>query len=444
MFMVLRRRHARAAFALLSVIGIVTAALAAAPVTAGASVGSDQADIAQLEKQLAADGAHEQALVSRFNQVHAQVDTLNVQIAADQRRLAVDQRAEAVSMGKLRRFAIKAYISGSGMDSPALSMLSGTSSIAALLEQNQYVGAVNTKLGAALDALHADQARTQDAQHLVQSEQQQATKTLAQLTAAHNAATAAITADESRLVHVRGDLRVLLAAAAERADKARAASERALAAARLSTPAPLLPSAESAADPQPVSSLPTSSTTPTTFSPPPTDPNPGPDRTPPSSTGGYANPLRSIAALSPERIDQGVDYSGFGPIYAIGDGVVLMTVGPGWPGGTFIAYRLTGGAARGLVVFAAEDIEASVQVGDRVTSNTVIGHVYAGPDGIETGWADGASLPDTMARRFGQFDGSNSTAFGVNFSQFLQSLGAPGGVQSGAARGSLPASWPRW
>ena len=77
-------------------------------------------------------------------------------------------------------------------------------------------------------------------------------------------------------------------------------------------------------------------------------------------------------------------------------------------------------------------------------SNTVIGHVYAGPDGIETGWADGASLPDTMARTFGQFDGSDPTAFGVNFSQFLQSLGAPGGVASGTAHGTLPKSWPRW
>lgn len=429
---------------MLSVIGIVTAAVVASPAAAGASVGSDKADIAQLEKQIAAEGAHEQALVSRFNAVQAQVDELNAQIVVDQRRVAADQSAETTAMTKLRRLAIKAYISGSGMDSPALSMLSGTSSIAALLEQNQYVGAVNTKLANALDTLHGDQARTQDAQRAVQSEQAQATKTLAQLTAAHDAATAAITADEARLTHVSGNLRALLAAASARADAARAASERALASARLSASTQTVPSAQPSADTQPVSSLPTSSTTPTTFAPTPSDPAPGPDPTPPSSTGGYANPLRSVAALSSERIDQGVDYSGFGSIYAIGNGVVLMTVGPGWPGGTFIAYRLTDGAARGLVVYAAEDIEPSVQVGDRVTSSTVIGHVYAGPDGIETGWADGSSLPDTMARSFGQFDGSNATAFGLNFSQFLQSLGAPGGIQSGTTRGTLPASWPRW
>ena len=151
-----------------------------------------------------------------------------------------------------------------------------------------------------------------------------------------------------------------------------------------------------------------------------------------------------MVALSSERIDQGVDYTGFGPIYAIGDGVVLGTVGPGWPGGTFIAYRLTDGPASGLVVYVAEDIEPSVQVGDTVSSNTVLGHMYAGPSGIETGWADGSRLPDTMARTYGQFNGANSTAFGDNFSQFLQSLGAPGGVEIPPPAGALPAGWPSW
>jgi murein DD-endopeptidase MepM/ murein hydrolase activator NlpD len=151
-----------------------------------------------------------------------------------------------------------------------------------------------------------------------------------------------------------------------------------------------------------------------------------------------------VVALTPERIDQGVDYAGFGSIYAIGNGVVLNTVGSGWPGGTFIAYRLTDGPANGLVVFAAEDIEPSVQVGQTVTSSTIIGHMYAGPDGIETGWADGSRLPDTMARTYQQFNGSNSSAFGYNFSQFLQTLGAPGGILNGAPNGVLPGSWPRW
>ena len=85
-----------------------------------------------------------------------------------------------------------------------------------------------------------------------------------------------------------------------------------------------------------------------------------------------------------------------------------------------------------------------MQVGDAVTSTTVLGHMYVGPDGIETGWADGSALPNTMARTYGQYNGENSTAFGYNFSQLLQSLGAPAGVANGPPRGALPASWPRW
>jgi hypothetical protein len=162
------------------------------------------------------------------------------------------------------------------------------------------------------------------------------------------------------------------------------------------------------------------------------------------SSAGYANPLRAVTALTPERIDQGVDYAGFGPVYAMGNGVVLNTVGSGWPGGTFIAYQLSDGPARGLVVFVAEDVQPNVQIGDSVNSNTVLGHMYAGPDGIETGWADGSRLPDTMAHSAGQYGGSNSTAFGDNFSRFLQSVGAPGGILSTPPRGTLPASWPRW
>ena len=236
-----------------------------------------------------------------------------------------------------------------------------------------------------------------------------------------DAATAAIAASEASLTRVQGNLRALLAAAnvrrvaAERAEEERLAAQAAAAQTQALIPPP--PSAPSSSDPP-------------SATPPPSSP--------PSSPGSYSNPLRDISGLSPERIDEGVDYSGFGPIYAIGDGVVVNTVGDGWPGGTFIAYRLTDGPASGLVVYAAEDIEPSVQVGETVNSGTVIGQVFEGPDGIETGWADGSALPDTMARAYGQFDGSNSSAFGYNFSDLLARLGAPPGIGNGPPSGELP------
>ncbi|MDA8291186.1 MAG: hypothetical protein M0Z33_05830 [Actinomycetota bacterium] len=139
----------------------------------------------------------------------------------------------------------------------------------------------------------------------------------------------------------------------------------------------------------------------------------------------------------------GVDYSGVGPIYAVGDGVVLSTYNGGWPGGTFITYRLTDGPAAGLIMYAAEDITPTVQPGQTVTASTVIGQLYEGPDGIETGWAAGTDGV-TMAAAYGQFAGWNTTAFGMNYSQMLTSLGAPGGIPQGGTSGALPASWPQW
>ena len=47
----------------------------------------------------------------------------------------------------------------------------------------------------------------------------------------------------------------------------------------------------------------------------------------PTSTGTawkYVNPLREVANLEPSRMDMGVDYSGSGPILAIGRAKVVL------------------------------------------------------------------------------------------------------------------------
>ena len=72
--------------------------------------------------------------------------------------------------------------------------------------------------------------------------------------------------------------------------------------------------------------------------------------------------------------------------------MVLTTVNSGWPGGTFISYRLSDGPASGLVIYAAEDIDPLVAAGQSVTSGTPLGAMYEGPDGIETGWADPSAM----------------------------------------------------
>ena len=176
--------------------------------------------------------------------------------------------------------------------------------------------------------------------------------------------------------------------------------------------------------------------------PAPPPPAPAPPPTPPGAGTGYGNPLRAVSNLSPERIDQGVDYAGSGPVYAVGDGTVLNTTNAGWPGGAFITYRLSGGPAAGDIVYVAENVVPRVQIGQQVTPTTVVGTLVGAPPGLETGWAQPPG--DGNAAATGQWNTSTSTAYGENFSQLLQTLGAPGGVTEGSVRGTLPAGWPSW
>ncbi len=165
--------------------------------------------------------------------------------------------------------------------------------------------------------------------------------------------------------------------------------------------------------------------------------------------GGYQNPLRAVSGLTPERVDQGVDYSGSGPIYALGDGVVLNLTNPGWPGGAFITYQLTDGPAAGDIIYVAENVVPRVEMGQLVNSDTVVGTLVDAYPNLETGWADPPGNGESLARADGQWStlaetNSYPTAYGANFSALLTMLGAPGGVLMGPVQGTIPASWPRW
>jgi murein DD-endopeptidase MepM/ murein hydrolase activator NlpD len=168
-----------------------------------------------------------------------------------------------------------------------------------------------------------------------------------------------------------------------------------------------------------------------------------------SPTGaGYRDPLRGVSGLVPERIDDGVDFAGQGPVYALGDAVVTNATGTnfGWPGGGWITYRLTGGPAAGLVVYVAEDITPAVTVGQHVSSSTVLGTMFDGGDGIETGWAQLTGLSaESELPEAGSIGGLGPfpTRVGVNFDQLLESLGVPAAPnRTEAASGLLPAGYP--
>ncbi len=174
------------------------------------------------------------------------------------------------------------------------------------------------------------------------------------------------------------------------------------------------------------------------------------------STSGYANPLRSVNNLTGERVDQGVDFSGSGPVYAIGNGTIENISNAGWPQGNFITYQLSSGSAKGLGVYVAEDCTPTVSVGQAVTANTIICTMFEGPSGIEIGWASNnngsseAFVLGQAALGSSQGDaGKYSTGMGVNFLQLLQSLGlslsaGSNTINQPLQNQNMPSNFPRW
>jgi LysM repeat protein len=158
----------------------------------------------------------------------------------------------------------------------------------------------------------------------------------------------------------------------------------------------------------------------------------------------YKNPVGP--GLTPGRVDMGVDYGGAGPVYALGDGKITSVYNSGWPGGGFIGLQLSDGSGR--YVYYAEDISPAVQVGQTVTAGQLIGHATGG--GIEVGWAAPPGTGQTMAAATGQDTaglaqgdpGYYPTAYGVNFSNLIRSLGGPAGIVSGPVQGTQPGAAP--
>jgi hypothetical protein len=174
-------------------------------------------------------------------------------------------------------------------------------------------------------------------------------------------------------------------------------------------------------------------------------PSPKP-KAPPAAA--YQNPLRAVSDLVLERVDMGVDFGGAGPVYALGDGVITNATGDssGWPGGGWITYQLTDGPDAGLVVYLAEDVKPTVQVGQKVTSSTVIADMFNGGDGIETGWAtsDSSTAESQMAAAGGISGGGPfPTMVGLSFDAVLESVGVPAAPNANeAGNGLLPAGYP--
>ena len=169
-----------------------------------------------------------------------------------------------------------------------------------------------------------------------------------------------------------------------------------------------------------------------------------------SDISAYKNPLRDVmknGSLFPRRIDEGVDYGGHGPIYAMGNGTVTFAGTGLWFAayGQSVVYTLSDGPAAGKSVYFSESCTPTVHSGDKVTPDTVICNMH-GDDSpwTETGWAVGtAAAQDTPSASVGYNE--CATVYGVNYSDLLKKLGSPPGkVECGGPDEKLPAGWPKW
>jgi Peptidase family M23 len=165
---------------------------------------------------------------------------------------------------------------------------------------------------------------------------------------------------------------------------------------------------------------------------------------------GYTDPLRTLRGLRRRRIDQGVDYSGSGPILALGSGKVTKASDhdPGWLGGGVVVYRLSQGVFAGKYVYVSENITVSVKAGQMVRAGERIATLHDAYPNLETGWAAGKgdkTLADVDRHRCRYGDpGCWSTIEGRNFDHLLVLLGAPSGyLQPNPPKQSMPTGWPR-
>ena len=177
------------------------------------------------------------------------------------------------------------------------------------------------------------------------------------------------------------------------------------------------------------------------------------------SASAYVNPLREVRGLQASRIDMGVDYSGSGPILALGRAKVVLAsdrlAGPEscWgktcvpPPGDMIVYRLLDGRFAGKYVYVVENITIAVRPGQTVRAGEKIAILHPASPNLEIGWASGRGV-QTLAAAYGhqcacQDPGGWSSVEGRNFDTLLVRLGAPGGyLTTVPPHQHMPRGWP--
>jgi hypothetical protein len=158
---------------------------------------------------------------------------------------------------------------------------------------------------------------------------------------------------------------------------------------------------------------------------------------------GYQFPFLSF---SWGRTDMGVDFTGSGPINAIGNARILQIGAPGWPNGGAgpagqgVLYQLLDGSHSGDIIFVYEGLTPTVRAGQTVVAGQRIATFYPGSS-IEIGFSDANGRP--LAASY--YTEGMVTDWGRKMRGFLESLGG-GGPNKMSRRFDqllLPGQWRR-
>src|SRR5689334_2312693 len=183
--------------------------------SAHASVASDQAKIAAIEKEIATQGARVRTFVVRENQAQANINALDHQIAADERRIAADQAREAEAKAELRRVSFNAYITDPSSGSVIVQLFSDSQSLASLAAVRTYLGSVGDDTANVLSEYQSARAATEQDAAALRASKAQVANAAAQLRKEHRDVTKAIATEQKTLASVKQDLRKQLEAQRE-------------------------------------------------------------------------------------------------------------------------------------------------------------------------------------------------------------------------------------
>jgi peptidoglycan DL-endopeptidase CwlO len=218
------------------VTSLLPVALSATPGSAD-SLGSDQAQAAQIEAQLQADSQHLDAISQQYEQDQQRVAQLDQQLAQTRAAIARDKAHVATERSTLRTAAINAYVTG-GDDSGLVALFGPGGEQGTVTDEYQAVATGN--VADTIDALGVAKLRLDAQQTRLQTTEQQARATLNQQSAARQAAEGTVANQQSLLASVKGRIATLIAQqqAAEAAAEHAAFEARVAAEAAASTPAP--------------------------------------------------------------------------------------------------------------------------------------------------------------------------------------------------------------